>query len=277
MPQAQEILEQEVEIQTPSDEDVSEVEVDASGQEHEQEIEQYSDKVQKRIDKLTYNHREAERQRDEAIRVAQTLRDQVKDFEQKAESTDKALFQEYTGRVVTELEQAKGQYKEAMQTGDMDGQINAQQNIAKLAVEQETLARAKKQREAEPETNTVAAPQQQVDPRATAWAQKEENSWFGKDRVMTNAAFDLDKEMQEQGINPSVPDYYELLDKKIKEAFPHKFEQEESKSPPVQAVGRNSVGTNPKTRKSRTVKLSASQQAIAKKLGVPLTEYAKYV
>ena len=277
MPQAQEILEQEVEIQTPSDENVSEVEVDASGQEHEQEIEQYSDKVQKRIDKLTYNHREAERQRDEAIRVAQTLRDQVKDFEQKAESTDKALFQEYTGRVVTELEQAKGQYKEAMQTGDMDGQINAQQNIAKLAVEQETLARAKKQRDAEPETNTVAAPQQQVDPRATAWAQKEENSWFGKDRVMTNAAFDLDKEMQEQGINPSVPDYYELLDKKIKEAFPHKFEQEESKSPPVQAVGRNSVGTNPKTRKSRTVKLSASQQAIAKKLGVPLTEYAKYV
>lgn len=277
MPQAQEILEQEVEIQTPTEEDVSEVEVEASGQEHEKEIEQYSDKVQKRIDKLTYNHREAERQRDEAIRVAQTLRDQVKDFEQKAESTDKALFQEYSGRVVTELEQAKGQYKEAMQTGDMDGQINAQQNIAKLAVEQETLARAKKQRDAEPETNTVAAPQQQVDPRATAWAQKEENSWFGKDRVMTNAAFDLDKEMQEQGINPSVPDYYELLDKKIKEAFPHKFEQEESKSPPVQAVGRNSVGTNPKTRKSRTVKLSASQQAIAKKLGVPLTEYAKYV
>ena len=277
MPQAQEILEQEVEIQTPTEEDVSEVEVEASGQEHEKEIEQYSDKVQKRIDKLTYNHREAERQRDEAIRVAQTLRDQVKDFEQKAESTDKALFQEYSGRVVTELEQAKGQYKEAMQTGDMDGQINAQQNIAKLAVEQETLARAKKQRDAEPETNTVAAPQQQVDPRATAWAQKEENSWFGKDRVMTNAAFDLDKEMQEQGINPSVPDYYELLDKKIKEAFPHKFEQEESKSPPVQAVGRNSVGTNPKTRKSRTVNLSASQQAIAKKLGVPLTEYAKYV
>ena len=277
MPQAQEILEQEVEIQTPTEEDVSEVEVEASGQEHEKEIEQYSDKVQKRIDKLTYNHREAERQRDEAIRVAQTLRDQVKDFEQKAESTDKALFQEYSGRVVTELEQAKGQYKEAMQTGDMDGQINAQQNIAKLAVEQETLARAKKQRDAEPETNTVAAPQQQVDPRATAWAQKEENSWFGKDRVMTNAAFDLDKEMQEQGINPSVPDYYELLDKKIKEAFPHKFEQEESKSPPVQAVGRNSVGTNPKTRKSRTVKLTPSQQAIAKKLGVPLTEYAKYV
>jgi len=278
MPQAQEILQQEVEIQTPAEENVSEVEVDASGQEHEQEIEQYSDKVQKRIDKLTYNHREAERQRDEAIRVAQTLRDQVKDFEKKAESTDKALFQEYTGRVVTELEQAKGQYKEAMQTGDMDGQINAQQNIAKLAVEQETLARAKKQRdEAVPETNNKAPQQQQIDPRATAWAQKEENSWFGKDRVMTNAAFDLDKEMQEQGINPTVSDYYDQLDKKIKEAFPHKFEQEENKPSHVQAVGRNSVGTNPRTRKSRTVKLSASQQAIAKKLGVPLTEYAKYV
>ena len=278
MPQAQEILEQEVEIQTSADEDVAVVEVDASGQEHEQEIEQYSDKVQKRIDKLTYNHREAERQRDEAIRVAQTLRDQVKDFEQKIETSDKALFQEYNGRVVTELEQAKGKYKEAMQTGDMDGQINAQQNIAKLAVEQETLARAKKQRDAAPVVaQNGAAPNQQLDPRATAWAQKEENAWFGTDRIMTNAAFDVDKEMQEQGINPAVPDYYEQLSKRIKEAFPHKFEQAESKSPPVQAVGRNSVGTNPRTRKSRTVKLTPSQQAIAKKLGVPLEEYAKYV
>ena len=276
MPQAQENLEQEIEIQTPADEGVSTVEVETS--DHEQEIEQYSDKVQKRIDKLTYNHREAERQRDEALRVAQALRDQVKDFEQKIETSDKALFQEYNARVVTELEQAKGKYKEAMQTGDMDGQINAQQNIAKLAVEQETLARAKKQRDEAPVVaQNDAAPNQQLDPRATAWAQKEENAWFGRDRIMTNAAFDVDKEMQEQGINPAVPDYYEQLSERIKEAFPHKFEQAESKSPPVQAVGRNSVGTNPKTRKSRTVKLTPSQQAIAKKLGVPLTEYAKYV
>ena len=276
MPQAQENLEQEIEIQTPADEGVSTVEVETS--DHEQEIEQYSDKVQKRIDKLTYNHREAERQRDEALRVAQALRDQVKDFEQKIETSDKALFQEYNGRVVTELEQAKGKYKEAMQTGDMDGQINAQQNIAKLAVEQETLARAKKQRDEAPVVaQNGAAPNQQLDPRATAWAQKEENAWFGRDRIMTNAAFDVDKEMQEQGINPAVPDYYEQLSERIKEAFPHKFEQAESKSPPVQAVGRNSVGTTPKTRKSRTVKLTPSQQAIAKKLGVPLTEYAKYV
>ena len=276
MPQAQENLEQEIEIQAPADEGVSTVEVETS--DHEQEIEHYSDKVQKRIDKLTYNHREAERQRDEALRVAQALRDQVKEFEQKIETSDKALFQEYNGRVVTELEQAKGKYKEAMQTGDMDGQINAQQNIAKLAVEQETLARAKKQRDAAPaEVQNGAPPNQQLDPRATAWAQKEENAWFGRDRIMTNAAFDVDKEMQEQGINPAVPDYYEQLSERIKEAFPHKFEQAESKSPPVQAVGRNSVGTNPKTRKSRTVKLTPSQQAIAKKLGVPLTEYAKYV
>ena len=276
MPQAQENLEQEIEIQAPADEGVSTVEVETS--DHEQEIEQYSDKVQKRIDKLTYNHREAERQRDEALRVAQALRDQVKEFEQKIETSDKALFQEYNGRVVTELEQAKGKYKEAMQTGDMDGQINAQQNIAKLAVEQETLARAKKQRDAAPtEVQNGAPPNQQLDPRATAWAQKEENAWFGRDRIMTNAAFDVDKEMQEQGISPAAPDYYEQLSERIKEAFPHKFEQAESKSPPVQAVGRNSVGTNPKTRKSRTVKLTPSQQAIAKKLGVPLTEYAKYV
>lgn len=281
MPQAtEENLEKEIEIE--NEEGTTEVEVEASGQEHEQEVEQYSDKVQKRIDKLTYNQREAERQRDEAVRVAQTLRDQVKDFEQKAESTDKALFQEYNGRVNTELQQAEDKYREAVQSGDLDSQINAQRNIAKLSVEQETLARAKKQRENGEGTNGVvangaAANPPPVDPRATAWAQKEENSWFGRDNVMTAAAFAIDKQMQELGVNPTDSDYYEQLSEKIKEEFPHKFEQEEGRPSPVQAVGRNSVGTNPTARKSKTVKLTASQQAIAKKLGVPLKEYAKYV
>lgn len=281
MPQAtEENLEKEIEIE--NEEETTEVEVEASGQEHEQEVEQYSDKVQKRIDKLTYNQREAERQRDEAVRVAQTLRDQVKDFEQKAESTDKALFQEYNGRVNTELQQAEDKYREAVQSGDLDSQINAQRNIAKLSVEQETLARAKKQRENGEGTNGVvangaAANPPPVDPRATAWAQKEENSWFGRDNVMTAAAFAIDKQMQELGVNPTDPDYYEQLSEKIKEEFPHKFEQEEGRPSPVQAVGRNSVGTNPTARKSKTVKLTTSQQAIAKKLGVPLKEYAKYV
>ena len=281
MPQAtEENLEKEIEIE--NEEETTEVEVEASGQEHEQEVEQYSDKVQKRIDKLTYNQREAERQRDEAVRVAQTLRDQVKDFEQKAESTDKALFQEYNGRVNTELQQAEDKYREAVQSGDLDSQINAQRNIAKLSVEQETLARAKKQRENGEGTNGVvangaAANPPPVDPRATAWAQKEENSWFGRDNVMTAAAFAIDKQMQELGVNPTDSDYYEQLSEKIKEEFPHKFEQEEGRPSPVQAVGRNSVGTNPTARKSKTVKLTTSQQAIAKKLGVPLKEYAKYV
>ena len=170
MPQAEENLEKEIEIE--NEEETTEVEVEASGQEHEQEVEQYSDKVQKRIDKLTYNQREAERQRDEAVRVAQTLRDQVKEFEQKAESTDQALFQEYNGRVNTELQQAEDKYRDAVQTGDLDAQVNAQRNIAKLSVEQETLARAKKQRENGEATNgamangAVSNPPP-VDPRAT--------------------------------------------------------------------------------------------------------------
>ena len=275
MPQAEQNLEKEI-ILEDEEETTKEVEVEAS--EHEQEVEQYSDKVQKRIDKLTYNQREAERQRDEALRVAQTLQEKVKEFEHKVESKDDALIKEYGGRIGTELEQAKANYRTAIENGDIDNQVASQQEIAKLAVEDETIQRRKKQREQELKAGTNKADSApNIDPRATSWAQKEENSWFGRDRVMTSAAFEIDKEMQEQGINPTASDYYEQLDERIKEAFPHKFEQGETKSPPVQAVGRTSVGANPTTRKSKTVKLTASQQAIAKKLGVPLTEYAKYV
>ena len=275
MPQAQENLEQEIEVQT--EEESTEVELEATvSDEHEQEIEQYSEKVQKRIDKLTYNQREAERQRDEALRVAEALKNKVHEFENKAEKSDNALFKEYNGRVVTELEVAKDRYKKAIEEADIESQVNAQQDIAKLAVEQETLARAKKQREAQTKNGNAQQPPT-VDPRATAWAQKSENSWFGRDRAMTAAAFEIDKEMQEEGIDPVASDYYSVLDERIKKAFPHKFEQEENKSPPVQAVGRTSAGANPSTRKSKKVKLTSSQQAIAKKLGVPLEEYAKYV
>ena len=280
MPEDTENLEKEIQLPNEEEQEVKEVELETSSQdEHEQEVEQYSDKVQKRIDKLTYNQREAERQRDEALRVAQALKDKVQEFENNAEKDKEALFKEYNARVANDLEIAKEKYKAAAYEGDLDKSLNAQQDIAKLAVEQETLARHKKQKEnkqANGQTNGQASPPP-IDPRATAWAQKEENSWFGRDRIMTSAAFEIDKEMQEQGINPTASDYYEQLDERIKEAFPHKFEQEESKAPPVQAVGRTSAGANPTTRKSRKVKLTASQQAIAKKLGVPLTEYAKYV
>ncbi len=275
MPQSQENIEQEIEVQT--EEEPKEVELEATvSDEHEQEIEQYSEKVQKRIDKLTYNQREAERQRDEALRVAEALKNKVHEFENKAEKSDNALFKEYNGRVVTELEIAKDRYKKAVEEADIESQVNAQQDIAKLAVEQETLARAKKQREIQAKNgNAQQAPT--VDPRATAWAQKSENSWFGRDEAMTAAAFAIDKKMQEEGIDPVASDYYSVLDERIKKAFPHKFEQEENKSPPVQAVGRTSAGANPTTKKSKKVKLTSSQQAIAKKLGVPLEEYAKYV
>ena len=275
MPQAEENLEKEIEIPSKETEVEASVEIEVS-EEHEGEIEEYSDKVQKRIDKLTYKQREAERQRDEALRVAQTLQGKVQEYEAKSEEDNQALFKEYNGRVSTELEQAKDKFRKSVEVGDVEGQVSSQQDIAKLAVEQESLSRQEKQQTKNEGANGYSSAPP-VDPRATSWAQKKENSWFGRDRVMTSAAFEIDKEMQEQGINPAVPDYYEQLSEKIKEAFPHKFEQEERKSPPVQAVGRTSVGANPNTRKSKKVKLTASQQAIAKKLGVPLEEYAKYV
>ena len=193
---------------------------EANSDEHKQEVEAYSDKVQKRIDKLTYNQREAERQRDEALRVANTLKTKVEQFEQKSSQTDDALFKEYNSRVGSELEMAKDQYRKAVEEADVEAQLASQQNIAKLAVEQETLSRTQKQRETM-ETNGAHPPP--IDPRATAWAQQPRNKWFGKDPVMTAAAFAIDKQMQEEGIDPSAGDYYKLLNKRITKAFPQKF------------------------------------------------------
>lgn len=275
MQQEAENIETEIEIEEETTGSVTgSVEIELSDK-HGEEVEAYGEKVQKRIDKLTYNQREAERQRDEALRVAHTLKTKVEQFEQKSFQTDEALFQEYNGRVVTELEMEKDKYRRAITEGDIEAQLSSQQIIAKLAVEQETLSRAQKQRENQAK-NVKSQKPPEVDPRATTWAKKKENSWFGRDEAMTAAAFAIDKKMQEEGTDPTAADYYELLDERIQEAFPHKFEKD-GKSPPVQAVGRTSVGTNPNTRRTKKVKLTASQQAIAKKLGVPLEEYAKYV
>ena len=268
------------EVQIITEEEKEPESQEANSDEHKQEVEAYSDKVQKRIDKLTYNQREAERQRDEALRVANTLKTKVEQFEQKSFQTDDALLKEYNSRVGSELEMAKDQYRKAVEEADVEAQLASQQNIAKLAVEQETLSRTQKQRETM-ETNGAQPPP--IDPRATAWAQQTRNKWFGKDPVMTAAAFAIDKQMQEEGIDPSAGDYYKLLNKRITKAFPQKFKKKKkttegaSKASPVQAVGRTSVGANPTTRRTRTVKLSSSQLAIAKKLGVPPEEYAKYV
>jgi len=268
---------QEVQIIT---EEAKEPETLVVSDEHKQEVEAYSDKVQKRIDKLTYNQREAERQRDEALRVAHTLKTRVEQFEQKSFQTDDALFREYNSRVGSELEIAKDQYRKAVEEADVEAQLTSQQNIAKLAVEQETLSRTQKQREVMDLNGGQQPPP--IDPRATAWAQQPRNKWFGQDPVMTAAAFAIDKQMQEEGIDPSVADYYKTLNKRINKAFPQKFKKKKkiggaSKASPVQAVGRTSVGANLTTRRTRTVKLSSSQLAIAKKLGVPPEEYAKYV
>ena len=273
---------QEVQIITEEEKEPEVLKVEsqeANSDEHKQEVEAYSDKVQKRIDKLTYNQREAERQRDEALRVANTLKTRVEQFEQKSFQTDDALLKEYNSRVGSELEMAKDQYRKAVEEADVEAQLASQQNIAKLAVEQETLSRTQKQRETM-ETNGAHPPP--IDPRATAWAKQPRNKWFGQDPVMTAAAFAIDKQMQEEGIDPSAANYYKILNKRINKAFPQKFKKKKkiggaSKASPVQAVGRTSVGANPTTRKTRTVKLSSSQLAIAKKLGVPPEEYAKYV
>ena len=224
--------------------------------------------------------REAERREQAALKFAQSVKEELDTTKTKLNKTDKNLFSEYNSRVDTQLETAKANLKQAHEEQDTDKLIEAQENLAKLSVEAESLNRLQREREetqVEEEARQLQKPppQQappQPDPKAEQWAQR--NTWFGDDVAMTSSAFAFHNQIvEEQGIDPTSDTYYEILDKQIREAFPHKFEQAQQ---PVQAVAGGSVGATT-VNKPKKVKLTSSQVAIAKKLGVPLEEYAKHV
>lgn len=277
---------EEVEIELPSEDEGKEKETslevveETTPEEHEQEVAEYSDSVKKRIDKLTYKMREAERREQAALKFAQSVKQELDTTKTKLNKTDKNLFSEYNSRVDANLETAKAQLKRAHEEQDTDRLIEAQENLAKLSVESESLNRLQKEREEtqiEEEARQLQQPPQQTappapDPKAEAWAQR--NSWFGDDVAMTSSAFAFHRQIvEQQGVDPTSDAYYNALDNRIKEAFPHKFGQAQQ---PVQAVAGGSVGATT-VNKPRKVKLTTSQVAIAKKLGVPLEEYAKHV
>ena len=255
------------------------VEVEEASEEHDQEVAEYSDSVKKRIDKLTYKMREAERREQAALKYAESVKNELTDTKTKLSKVDNNLFSEYNTRVDSQLDRAKANLKQAHEENDTDKLIDAQGELAKLSVEAESLNRIQKEREEKqienearqlqnPSIQTPLAP----DPKAQEWAKR--NEWFGDDVAMTSSAFAFHRQLvQDQGINPSSDKYYEVLDEKIKEAFPHKFEQANK---PLQTVAGGSVGATT-VNKPRKVKLTSSQVAIAKKLGVPLSEYAKHV
>ena len=252
----------------------------------EGEMEDYGKKVQSRIDKLTKKVREAERREQAATEYARNVYHENKSLQQKAQSLDDGYVNQYENRVTAELDTVKKQLKQAVENGDVEKQVEANQHLARLSVEaervrttQEKKERLKKQREEQAEREPQQYQQQYVppqmpppqpDPKAESWAEK--NEWFGKDEPMTLTSFSIHCNLVEEGFDPQSDMYYSEVDKRMRDNFPHKFGQQVSPSQTVASANRGGP-----VRRKGTVRLTPSQVAISKKLGVPLSEYAKYV
>ena len=244
------------------------------------EVQEYSEGVQKRIAKLTRKMREAERQREEAIAYAEAANKSKTELEGRLSKLDKSYTSEFESRVKTNMAAAKLALKNAIESQNVDAQIAAQEQIANLTMDAARLNAMKVAEESKPKEVNVT-PQQtrqsaQTDPMAEAWAT--ENPWFGNDSAMTYTAFDIHKQLVEkEGFDPKSKEYYDEVNKRIRVEFPHKFDKIEDntteRTKPVQNVA--SAKRSASTKGRKTVKLTPSQVAIAKRLGVPLEEYAK--
>ncbi len=257
------------------------------GEQSEEELESYSEGVQRRIRKLTAKYREEERQQQAAVEFAENVQQQNKDLEQQLKEREESYVGVYGGSIEREVEAAKAAYKTAHDEGDADALFAAQQRISQLALEQSKYEEAKLKIEKEQATaeQAVETPQQQApmqqaaapqpDPKAQAWADK--NPWFGEDESMTYAAFGIHRRLvEEEGFDASSDGYYSELDKRLRADFPNKFEAPKKRSQ-TRVASADSTASRSSKKGRRTVKLTDSQVAIARKLGVPLEEYAKYV
>jgi hypothetical protein len=248
-------------------------------------LEDYSKGVQARIAKLTRKMREAERREQAAVEYAKAVEDKRLALEKRFEKTDADYIKKFESTISSGLEAAQKELAAAIESGDAKAQVEANKRIATLAFENAKLDAAKEGREAPTQAEKpVNLSQRNVnqpamddpinpDPRAEAWASK--NSWFGSDRAMTYTAFEIHKDLTEkEGYDPNSEEYYAEVDKRIRVDFPHKFGNTETKqsTAPVQTVASANRSVKPGR---KTVRLTSSQVAIAKKLGVPLEEYAK--
>jgi len=264
--------------------DVGEKEVVAAS---ESEVEDYGRKVQSRIDKLTKKLRDTERREQADIQYEQGEHGEAQRIRQQAQQLDQGYATEFGDRVASQIGEAKKSLKEAMDLGDIDKQVEAQTQLSRLAIEEDRAAahRAQRERLAEemkargvdprqPQMPQYQPPRPQAppppDPKAEDWAEK--NKWFGEDEPMTLTSFSIHRKLVEEGFDTASDSYYNEVDKRMRDVFPHKFGQN---SPPTQAVA--SANRGMPIRRKGTVRLTPSQVAISKKLGVPLSEYAKYV
>ena len=267
---------------------VQEVEEESAEEKQQSDgLDDYSESVKKRIANLTKKYREAERQREEALKYAEGLRKQYEESQTKYSQLDKGYLSDFESRVTTQTEVVKDNLKRAIQARDADAIVKAQEQLAQLTLDNERLKATKRLEEekaAQPQTQAIPQqPQQyqqpqpqQPDPKAEKWAR--ENAWFGQDEAMTYAAFGIHKKLiEEEGFDAQSNEYYNEINSRMRKEFPHKFSGEANvgrQSKPVQTVA-SAKRVNKDGR--RSVRLTPSQVAIAKRLGVPLEEYARYV
>jgi len=271
--------EQEVVVEQEQEQEVSEP--------TEDELDSYSKSVQSRIKKLTEKYRQEERDKGEAVRLSQQLLEENNKLKGRVKALDTGYLSEYGTRLESQTDAAKRLYKEAYEAGDTDRMLEAQQALSNIAVQQQQYNTAKVRAEqqskvaVQQQQQQQAAPQQQQaapqpDARAVAW--KDKNNWFGQDRIMTTAAYTLHQQLtEEEGFDPTTEEYYTEVDKRIRTEFPHKFQATKKTGGGSQVASAGNSASRSKTPGRRSVKLSHSQVAIAKKLGVPLEEYAKFV
>lgn len=257
------------------------------------ELDQYSESVKKRIDKLTARLRETQRREQAALDYAKSVQARATQLEQQYMTVDTERLGEASGRIQTQFVALKQIIRKAREEGDIDTETEAQQRLTTLTLEQNQITAATQQREQQQQewnyqqevaAQQAAQPQapapQEVDPRVEEWADR--NPWYGRDTAMTHAAWGIHRQLiQVEGFDPNGDEYYDELDKRLKQTFPQRLggqsqAQTNRATRPVQTVApaSRSSGIN---NARRTVKLTPSQVAIAKKLGVPLEEYAKYV
>jgi len=248
--------------------------------EKQDELKEYSEGVQKRIAKLTKKWREAERQKEAAIEYAKGVQTEHTRLKTRVNNLEPSYVDAMTNKVNSGLEAAQAKLAAAREAGDIKTEVQVQKEIARLGVEEARVSSLKRSFEREAKEKAVKTPTLDqaiqtppADPKAEAWADR--NEWFGKDSAMTYTAFDLHKKLtEEEGFDPNSEEYYAEIDKRIKLDFPHKFGKTETKEPikPTQTVASATRSVKPGR---TTVRLTSSQVAIAKKLGVPLEEYAK--
>ena len=253
-------------------------------------LDKYSKNVQRRIKKLLDRVEKTEQREQEALRFAESAKKKYEEYENKIKSLDENYISEYESRVKSQIEQTKKAYQDALVNSDINAQVEAQRALTRLAIEEERALASKQQREAlqkqqeglmaEQQTQPQQPAPRQPDPRAEQWAS--ENKWFGQDEAMTFTALAHHKKLLKEGYDPKSDEYYEEINSYMKNQFPHKFEQKqeeeevkETKERAPQVVA--SASRSKTTSGSKKVKLTPSQVAIAKKLGLTLEQYAKYV